>query len=65
MGQAQAQVAGGKVTGIGGFNNIPIFMVTPLLKGFISLDGVSGLNSSGNAFEAVWERTGNPVPISP
>lgn len=64
MGQAQAQVAGGKVTGIGGFNNVPIFMVTPLPKGFISLDEVTALNSAGNAFEAIWERTGNPVPIT-
>lgn len=63
MGQAQAQVAGGKVTGIASFTNHLIYMVTPLPKGFISLDNIGPLNKSGNAFEAVWERTGNPVPI--
>lgn len=29
VGQAQAQVAGGKVAGIGGFSSVPIFMVGP------------------------------------
>jgi Peptidase A4 family len=64
VGQDQAQVAGGKVTGAGGFSNIPIFMVTPLHKGFISLDTVGALSSSGEAFTAVWDRPGSTVPIS-
>jgi hypothetical protein len=60
--QGQAQVAGGKVRGISGFVNTPIFMVNPLKSGgFISLDEVSGLNK--NAFEAVWDRSGTTVPI--
>jgi hypothetical protein len=62
--QDQAQVAGGKVTSAGSFNNIPIYMVTPLHKGFISLDTVTALNSSGNAFTAIWDRPGSTVPIS-
>ncbi len=63
MGQDTAQVAGGKVTAAGGFDNIPIYMVTPLNKGFISLDTVSALNARGNAFTATWDRPGNTVPI--
>ena len=63
MGQAQAQVAGGKVKGIGGFNNVPIFMVDPLNSGgFISLDTVGPL--SGPSFEATWDRSGTITPIT-
>jgi hypothetical protein len=63
MGQAQAQVAGGKVKGIGGFNNVPIFMVDPLSSGgFISLDTVGPL--SGPSFEATWDRSGTITPIT-
>lgn len=62
MGQDTAQVAGGKVTGVASFVNYPIFMVTPLKKGFISLDTVGPL--SGASFTAVWDRPGSTVPIS-
>ena len=63
MGQAQAQVAGGKVAGIGEFSNVPIFMVDPLKSGgFISLDAVSAL--SGPKFAATWERSGSTTPIT-
>jgi hypothetical protein len=64
MGQAQAQVAGGKVSGIAGFDNVPIFMISLLKKGFISLDTVGPLNSSGDAFSVTWERAGRPFPIT-
>jgi Peptidase A4 family len=63
MGQDRAQVAGGKVKGIGAFNNVPIFMVNPVKSGgFISLDQVSAL--SGSSFEAQWLRSGSTVPIT-
>jgi hypothetical protein len=63
MGQAKASVSGGKVKGIGGFNNVPIFMVDPLKTGgFISLDQVSAL--SGPAFAAQWIRSGTITPIT-
>jgi hypothetical protein len=64
LGQAQAQVAGGQVSGISAFDNVPIFMISLLKNGFISLDNVSPLNSSGDAFSVTWERAGKPVPIS-
>jgi Peptidase A4 family len=64
MAQAQAQVAGGKVSGIAAFDNVPIFMISLLKKGFISLDNVSPLSSSGDAFSVTWERAGKPFPIS-
>jgi len=58
-----AQLAGGKVKGVGGFVNYPIFMVNPLKTGgFISLDTVSAL--SGPAFAATWDRSGTTVPIT-
>ncbi len=63
MSKNWAQVAGGKVTGFGAFNNVPIFMVNPLKSGgFISLDEVSGLSMS--RFSAVWQRSGGTVPIT-
>lgn len=64
MAQAQAQVAGGKVASVSGFDNVPIFMISLLKKGFISLDNVSPLNSSGDAFTVTWERAGRPYPIT-
>jgi hypothetical protein len=63
MSKDLAQVAGGPVKGIGGFNNDEIFMVQPLKKGgFISLDDVSGL--SGPNFQVEWLRSGSPFPIT-
>ena len=63
MSKDLAQVAGGPVKGIGGFNNNEIFMVQPLKKGgFISLDDVSGL--SGPSFQVEWLRSGSPFPIT-
>jgi Peptidase A4 family len=63
MAQAKASVSGGSVKGIGGFNNVPIFMVAPLKTGgFISLDQVSPL--SGPAFAAQWIRSGGITPIT-
>jgi hypothetical protein len=63
MGQAQAQVAGGAVKNIGGFNNVPIFMVDPLNSGgFISLDTVGPLSPAG--FTATWDRSGTITPIT-
>jgi len=59
----EAQVAGGKVKGVGGFTNIPIDMVDPVSGGgFISLDTVGAL--SGKSFTATWDRSGNTEPIS-
>jgi hypothetical protein len=63
MRQNWARLQGGRVKGIGGFLNYPIFMVTPHKGGgFISLDGVSAL--SGPAFSVTWERPGTIVPIT-
>jgi Peptidase A4 family len=63
MTKAWASVSGGKVKGIGGFNNIPIFMVNPLKSGgFISLAAPSPL--SGPRFAVAWERSGSTVPIT-
>lgn len=63
MSKDRAQVAGGSVKGVGGFNNVPIYMVQPLKAGgFISLDAISGL--SGPSFQVQWERSGSTVPIT-
>jgi Peptidase A4 family len=63
MGGNTAQVAGGKVKGIGAFTNYPIYMVNPLASGgFISLDEVTPL--TGQQFTAIWDRTGTTVPLS-
>lgn len=63
MGQAKARVSGGKVKGIGGFANIPIFMVDPLKSGgFISLDSVGPL--TGPSFTTTWDRSGTITPIT-
>jgi hypothetical protein len=63
MTKAWASVSGGKVKGIGGFNNIPIFMVNPVKSGgFISLAAPSAL--SGPSFAVAWERSGSTVPIT-
>jgi hypothetical protein len=63
MSKNWAQVAGGKVTGFGAFNNIPIFMVNPLQSGgFISLDTVGALSMA--RFTATWDRSGGTVPIT-
>ena len=63
MTKARASVSGGKVKGIGGFNNIPIFMVNPVKSGgFISLAAPSAL--SGPNFAVAWERSGSTVPIT-
>jgi hypothetical protein len=65
MGASQAQVAGGAVSRLAKFANIPIFMIDPLKAGgFISLDGVGPLASSGSAFTATWQRSGTTTPIT-
>jgi hypothetical protein len=59
----EAQLTGGTVKGVGGFNNIPIDMVDPVSGGgFISLDTVGAV--SGKSFTATWDRSGNTYPIS-
>jgi len=59
----EAQLTGGKVKGVGGFNNIPIDMVDPVSGGgFISLDTVGPVN--GKSFTATWDRSGNTFPIT-
>lgn len=59
----EAQLTGGSVKGVGGFNNIPIDMVDPVSGGgFISLDTVGAV--SGKSFTATWDRSGNTYPIS-
>ena len=59
----QAQLTGGNVKGVGGFNNIPIDMVDPVSGGgFISLDTVGAV--TGKSFTATWDRSGNIFPIS-
>jgi hypothetical protein len=59
----EAQLTGGNVKGIGGFNNIPIDMVDPVSGGgFISLDTVGAVTAK--SFTATWDRSGNTYPIS-
>ena len=59
----EAQLTGGNVKGVGGFNNIPIDMVDPVSGGgFISLDTVGAV--TGKSFTATWDRSGNIFPIS-
>ena len=59
----EAQLTGGNVKGIGGFNNIPIDMVDPVSGGgFISLDTVGAVTAK--SFTATWDRSGNIFPIS-
>ena len=59
----EAQLTGGNVKGVGGFNNIPIDMVDPVSGGgFISLDTVGPVN--GKSFTATWDRSGNTFPIT-
>jgi hypothetical protein len=63
MAKDWAQIAGGKVKGIGAFSNVPIFMVNPLKSGgFISLDTVGALSQS--RFTATFDRSGGTVPIT-
>jgi hypothetical protein len=58
----QAQVAGGKISALASFDNIPIDMIQPLKAGgFISLDTVAALK--GSAFTATWDRAGSVTPI--
>jgi hypothetical protein len=62
MGDNQAQVAGGKISGPASFGNVPIDMIQPLKAGgFISLDTVAALK--GSAFTATWDRAGSVTPI--
>ena len=65
MGGAKATVQGGTARGINSFtNNFPIDIVQPLKNGgFISLDEVSGVDTSNQSFQVLWERSGSPVPI--
>ena len=59
----EAQLTGGNVKGVGGFNNIPIDMVDPVSGGgFISLDTVGAVTAK--SFTATWDRSGNIFPIS-
>lgn len=59
----EAQLTGGNVKGVGGFNNIPIDMVDPVTGGgFISLDTVGAVNAK--SFTATWDRSGNTFPIT-
>jgi len=63
MGGNEAQLTGGNVKGVGGFNNTPIYMIDPLASGgFISLDTVTPL--SGQSFTADWDRSGTTTPIT-
>lgn len=63
MSTNQAQVAGGKVSGLTSFDNIPIDMIQPLKAGFESLDTVSALTKA-SAFTATWDRAGSVTPIT-
>jgi Peptidase A4 family len=59
----EAQLTGGNVKGVNGFNNIPIDMVDPVTGGgFISLDTVGAITAK--SFTATWDRSGNIFPIS-
>jgi Peptidase A4 family len=58
-----AAVNGGQPEGVGDLTNTPVFMVGLLKRGFISLDNVGPLNTSGTAFTATWERSGRTIPI--
>ena len=61
----EAQVDGGKLKGVGAFNNIAIDIVNPDANGdggFYSLDTVGPV--SGKSFTATWQEPGTTVPIS-
>ncbi len=63
MSSNTAQTAGGAVSSLAKFDNIPIYMIDPLKSGgFDSLATVAPLN--GSAFTATWDRSGNTVPIT-
>lgn len=64
MGGDTAQVSGGPVKGVAGFANVPIFMVNPLKKGFISLDTVGALQQAGRSFAVTWDRSGTIFPLT-
>jgi hypothetical protein len=57
-----ASIDGGKVMNLAAFHNIPIFMVDPLQRGFITDDTVGPV--SGASFTATWDRSGTPTPIT-
>ena len=61
----EAQVDGGKLKGVGAFNNIAIDIVNPDANGdggFYSLDTVGPV--SGKSFTATWQEPGTTIPIS-
>jgi hypothetical protein len=59
----EAQLTGGNIKGVNGFNNIPIDMVDPVTGGgFITLDTVGAITAK--SFTATWDRSGNIFPIS-
>jgi hypothetical protein len=62
MSGATASVDGGAVKNVGGFHNIPIYMIDPINRGFVSLDTVGPL--SGPSFGATWDRHGTTTPIT-
>ncbi|MGH3156593.1 MAG: G1 family glutamic endopeptidase, partial [Streptosporangiaceae bacterium] len=62
MSGATASVDGGAVKNVGGFHNVPIYMIDPINRGFISLDTVGAL--SGPSFGATWDRHGTTTPIA-
>jgi Peptidase A4 family len=57
---------GGGLRSIASFTTTyPIYMVQPLNSGgFISLDAVGPIDPSNSSFQAVWERSGRPTPIT-
>jgi Peptidase A4 family len=63
MSTNQAQTAGGSVSPLSSFDNIPIYMIQPLKAGFTSLATVGPLSGS-SAFTATWDRSGSVTPIT-
>jgi hypothetical protein len=65
MGGDEAQVDGGNLKSVGGFNNDAIDMVNPDANGdggFYTLDTVGAV--SGKSFTAIWQEPGTDVPIN-
>lgn len=64
MTQNTASVAGQAPRTVDKFANNPIEMIQPLKHGFISLDHVGPIGTSGGNFTVVWDRSGTTVPIT-
>jgi len=64
MSEDIARTAGSRAEGISGFYNYPIYMVSPLKRGFISLDAPGPVDNATDSFPVTWYRAGTPIPIT-